>query len=265
MFQEIIINLIASLVIFAGGWIMSNVITGKRRQALKNILGIKKSQDFNGVRIITPVYHKQPNSKLMHHKDGIAVSYVLKLLHDIGVNAHIVAYHEISSNSQDSPRDTVVIASPVSNSKCEEYMKKYVPRFVVIDERNEVEKNRIPASETDARKENGDLKFGFRIFNGDQNSPDKMNEIPIYEDNDYGVLIKLDTQHTRLEKTIHLLFGMSATGTAAAAYYLAKHYSLINKVHNTGSYCLLVRVDRREGYKHVRHDFIDISSALHSL
>lgn len=265
MILNLLTEITGAIIIFIAGWIGSNVIIKRRKNKLKKVLGIQDK--VRGARVITPVYHKELADNLMHHKDGLALSYILTLLHELGVGSQIMPYHQISYNSQEAPKDTFIIASPISNSLTEKYLTKYCPKFLVVDERGADEAKQLPVQEADARFEDGKLKYGIRIMSQVQSfdSDEKQYmEFPIYQERDYAVLIKIDADTSDHDNSIHLIFGLSATGTAAAAYFLSKHYKEIFSIVKDKSYCLLVRYDRKEGYKYVSRNFENLTRHVFS-
>jgi hypothetical protein len=73
-------------------------------------------------------------------------------------------------------------------------------------------------------------------------------------------LVKLTPEITGLASIVHLAFGRSSTGTAAAAYYLSRHYGHIYASHASKPYFLALRASKVIGYASVSMDALDITA-----
>ena len=58
-------------------------------------------------------------------------------------------------------------------------------------------------------------------------------------------------------RTIHILFGKTAIGTAASAYYLSENYEKIYKKFKDKDYFIMIKGNPSHGYKSFNGEFID--------
>jgi hypothetical protein len=153
------------------------------------------------------------------------------------VEASLVPYNKVSEYLELS--DTFCVGGPVSNELTSYYLSRYVPGVRMVNASRE---------EITTWQEGGGFmmgKSGLFEKDGDQ----------------FAILIKITEQDLGQRRTVHLLFGYGAMATAAAGYYLWKHYVNIHAKKGLGRYCIAVRLVRGEGYKSVRVDFEDYTDA----
>jgi hypothetical protein len=79
------------------------------------------------------------------------------------------------------------------------------------------------------------------------------------EDEVVGFLVKLTPHITGRPSVVHLAFGRSSTGTAAAAYYLASYYKQIYQTYKSSAYFLALRASRVMGYRSVPLQTADLT------
>ena len=175
--------------------------------------------------------------KLIHYRDAYAFSHLFALCQRIGAEPSIVPYNKVAEYEELG--DIFCIGGPVSNELTSYYLKSYLPGLRMVDASKQV---------VTSWRDGG----GFMV-----------GETDLFETEgeQFAILVKIGEQQLGQQRTVHLLFGYGAVGTAAAGYYLWKHFAQIHRRHGRDKYCIAIKVIRKEGYKSVRASYDDYTDA----
>jgi hypothetical protein len=204
---------------------------------LKAIIGLKNKKSY----LIAPIYPNNRGEKRIKYKNAYAFGHILELNYRIERDPQIIPADNMPEFDEISD---IVSLGKKSNSYTAQIISDYDIDFNTTskDEVNEFEK---PI---------GRDKFtGFKIGGETYAANDKTEP---------AVIIKLTEDEINESRTILLIIGYSAQGTAAAAYYLKKEYRKIYKSFKDKKFYILINASRRESYKIYKKDFIDLTDNL---
>jgi hypothetical protein len=215
---------------------------GRRRMTMRPLKGVLQLHSTACTIVASIVeFPELPahwRGKLMHYRDAYSFGHLFNMCQRIGVHADL-APHDKTPDFQEWS-DVFCVGGPVFNAATAFYLGRYLPGV------------RLEAGNAAAGMLQGG---GFRIGN---------DLLANAEGEHYAILVKLTDRDLLQDRTVHLLFGYNAIGTAAAAYYLWKHHRDIYRLKGQERYCIVVRLTTREGYRSVRRDFEDYTSVAFS-
>lgn len=208
-----------------------------RQRKLKSVLSITTGE----CRIIMPIRSRDSEGDLVTHKDAYAVSHLLELCHRLNIDTEAIPYDRVSETAKLT--DLIVVGGGLTNDYCRKLLAKYCPAFQHI---------------------HGEARDNFDIKTEDYVTGFKAGEVSLIPnaDEDFGVLVKLNYADLDQPRTIHLVFGYSSLGTAAAAYYLSRYYNNLYKHFGKSHYFIAIRTQRLESYKNVPTKFIDLTAEV---
>lgn len=201
-------------------------------RSLKNVLRLH----FPSCTIVSPIFSNpglpdQWSRTLVHYRDGYAFGHLFNLCQRVGVEASLIPHNKLSEYQE--LQDILCVGGPISNSVTSRYLRRNLPGVCVVDGEGQ------PSAEW---KRNGGFVIGSRTL--------------LETDTDqYAFLAKITEAELGQQRTVHLLFGFGAMGTAAASY-LWKHFSEIHKQKGKGRYFIALKFLPPEGYKsvHIAYD-----------
>ncbi len=209
-----------------------------RLKSLKSVLSIHS----DSCSIVAPIHKQEKTRGLIHHRDAYAFGHLFELVNRLSKEANLIPFHKISETAEAG--DMMAVGGPMSNEITEIYIKKYLPTFALIYANEANEMKNVPNT--------SGYVTGFRI--GDES-------FLTTDEDEFGILIKLTDKVLDQNRSVHLLFGYTARGTAASAYYLWKHFKQICKEFRNEKYFITINVPRNEGYKVISKSFINHTKA----
>jgi hypothetical protein len=239
----VVSSILAILCVEAYRWARRSLI----RRALANVLAIQGGSAL----IVASIKDKEVERKAVDYRDAYAIGHLLELCARIHIDAKMEVFHRRSEIGDECT--FLSVGGPLSNDFTEEALRRFVPSFRLL------EKVDIEVSQPGVLRKDGKHKDyrGFGI--GDK-------ELLASEYEEPAILVKLTPEVLKQDRTVHLIFGYSGQGTAAAAYYLSRYYSYIDGKHGKNAYCISIQVSRRDMYKSVpiEHEVHEIFGGLYS-
>jgi hypothetical protein len=201
---------------------------------LKKVLSVSEK-----CLISTSIHKMEKEKNLQRSTEVYTVSYIFNLLSKINIDVDIIPFHHISESNK--PLDEFCLAGGLANERTEYLLKEYCSKFIFVTKDNYkkyIEKDKELKKYLE--KDSSLFVFGYYI--------DK-EFYPVSPDHEMSFLVKLKTNYN---KTIHLIFGVSSSGTAASAYYLSENYSNIYRKFGGKGYFIILKTSKRlGGHKYV--------------
>lgn len=209
-----------------------------QQRVLKRVLSIRGRSCL----LVSSLFQLESGSQLIHRKDAYALGHLLELCNRLGIEAQFVPYNRISE--REKATDLIVVGGPLNNEITNRYLALYVPSFSLIHKQEASAFKNLPTP-------SWHYVTGFRVGS---------HTLLANENEEYGILVKLTEDELDQTRTVHIVFGYSAQGTAGTAYYLWKHHKILHEAFGRGKYCVAVRVSKFESYKSVSSKHIDLTS-----
>ncbi len=234
IFPGVLSSLIAVVAWETGKWLMEK----NRHRKLRRVLSIKTRT----CNIVTATRQQDTEGDLLAHRDAYAFGHLFELCHRLGIEPEL--FPHTHRDDLRKPADLIILGGPLNNQFTERFLKEFCPGFSLVHGQ--------PTTENyDLR--NQPFVSGFQLGS---------RQITPEADEDFAMLIKIDSGLLSQSRTVHLLFGYGSIGTAAAAYYLASHFGKIHSRFSASRYCIGFRVPKIEGYKNVPLEFTDFTTEV---
>jgi hypothetical protein len=228
----IISSLLAVLIIEAYLYIRRTVA----RRSLRAVLAISEKQCtliMSNIKEIDPT--EFGSTEVTGIYDALGATHILDTCRKVDVMCDLVPQNRISL---DAPRDLIVIGGPLGNRVAAFHLSAFCQGF-------------RPSYSTEASSRSQSPRLiGWTC--GPHDLRDSADEA-------VGFIVKLTPDVTKRSGSVHLLFGRIDIGTAAAAYYLSKHYDRIFRAYGKGTYFIAVRASRVTSYRSITLDAIDLT------
>ena len=207
-------------------------------RALKQIL------DFHGSKclLVAPSVTAEETDATIHYRDTYAFSHAVALCHRLKVEVDMAPFHNLSEFADVT--DNISIGGPAANRFTDRCLEDHVPGYVPHPDRGKAKSTLVETGDALSHPK------GFTV--GDVFLPANDNQ-------EWALLIKITHDLLDQNRTIHLLFGYGGQGTAAAAYYLSKHYGRLASKFGARKYCVAVPVPRGTTYRNVGATFRDLT------
>ena len=186
--------------------------------------------------VLDSLAHVEPSKmRITGAYSAVGTAHMLELCRSIGTVSEI-AFH--NSIPPDLPPNLIAVGGPLGNSVTKFHLDRSCPGFQpYYDEDSFV----YPDGRVPAGWDCGGQRF--------QNSDDEV----------VGFVVKLTSMLTRHNGVVHLVFGKSDIGTAAAAYYLSEYTRDIYVGHRDRPYFLAIKVSRVMGYRSISSEVVDLT------
>jgi hypothetical protein len=236
--KSLLIGISASLIAILIYELYKLILRRVNKYKLKSILGLENELNY----LLAPIYPDKEGEKRIKYRNAYSFGHILELAYRIGKEPQIIPHDGLSEFSDTS--DIIAVGGPKSNTYVKRIIKDYEIDFKITykDEINEFEQPIGPKVYTG-------FKIGEEIF-------------PASEQKEPAIIIKLTEKEIGEKRTIFLLFGYSAQGTASAAYYSNKEYKRLYKAFKKNKFYILINVSRRESYKVYKNKYIDLTKHL---
>jgi len=209
-------------------------------RSLRRVLSLKGKPTL----IVAPIKNQDLAFHSISYKDAYAFGHLFDLCTRVASDAELAPFHKLSEIGNE--RNFLSVGGPLSNGFTQDELEKFVPGFALIPQDKA---NDNKSSDLDGDGLHKYIK-GFSI--GD-------HKIVIGEHDEPALLIKLTPELLDQDRLVHLIFGYSGHGTAAAAYYLWRYYKLIHDKFGDGAYCLVIKAQKGNTYKNVTKSFQDFT------
>lgn len=236
--KSLLIGISASLIAILIFEYYKFIVKRVNKYKLKSILGLENELCY----VLAPIYPDKGGKKRIKYKNAYAFGHILELTYRIRKEPQIIPHDGLNEFTDIS--DIIALGGPKSNSYVGKIINEYNIQFKTTN-KAEINKFKQPIGPN--------IYTGFKI--GEEVFPASEIEEP-------AIIIKLTEKEIGENRTIFLIFGYSAQGTASAAYYLSKEYKRLYKAFKKNKFYILINISRRESYKVYKREYVDLTKYL---